>query len=81
MKKAGSMSSKKVSRKDAKSQSKEEEPMSKKTKALGASASLREPEKQDSKPTLVPKLRFPEFRGAAESRKRSRQTPLSTTNF
>jgi type I restriction enzyme, S subunit len=39
--------------------------MSKKTKALGASASLREPEKQDSKPTLVPKLRFPEFRDAA----------------
>jgi type I restriction enzyme, S subunit len=40
--------------------------MSKKTKALGASASLREPEKQDSKPTLRPKLRFPEFHGAGE---------------
>ncbi len=38
--------------------------MSKRTKALGASASMRQPEKQDSKPTLVPKLRFPEFRDA-----------------
>jgi type I restriction enzyme S subunit len=38
--------------------------MSKKSKALGTSASLREPEKQNSKPTLLPKLRFPEFRDA-----------------
>ena len=56
------MSSKKVSRKDAKTQSREEESRSKKSKTLGVSASLREPEKQDSKPALVPKLRFPEFR-------------------
>ncbi len=51
--------------------------MSKKTKALGASASLREPEKQNSKPTLVqqlfpregetqPRLRFPEFQNAGD---------------
>ena len=58
------MSSKKVSRKDAKTQSREEEPMSKKSKTLGVSASLREPENQDGKPALVPKLRFPEFRAA-----------------
>ena len=38
--------------------------MSKKSKTLGVSASLREPEKQDGKPALVPKLRFPEFRDA-----------------
>ena len=36
--------------------------MSKKSKTLGVSASLREPENQDGKPALVPKLRFPEFR-------------------
>ena len=58
------MSSKKVSRKDAKTQSREAEPMSKKSKTLGVSASLRDPEKQDGKPALVPKLRFPEFREA-----------------
>ena len=32
-------------------------------KNLGVSASLREPKKEDGKPALVPKLRFPEFRG------------------
>ena len=35
--------------------------MAKKSKPLSVSASLREPEKQDAKPSLVPKLRFPEF--------------------
>ncbi|MDP1563736.1 MAG: restriction endonuclease subunit S [Pirellulaceae bacterium] len=58
------MSSKKVSRKDANAQSREEESMSKKPKNLGDSASLREPGKHDDKSTLVPKLRFPEFRAA-----------------
>ena len=58
------MSNKKVSRKDAKTQSREAEPMSKKSKTLGVSASLRDPEKQDGKPALVPKRRFPQFRDA-----------------
>ena len=38
--------------------------MAKKSKPLSVSASLREPEKQDGTPALVPKLRFPEFRDA-----------------
>lgn len=33
-------------------------------KNLGVSASLREPKKEDGKPALVPKLRFPEFQNA-----------------
>ena len=33
-------------------------------KNLGVSASLREPKKEEDKPALVPKLRFPEFRNA-----------------
>ena len=32
-------------------------------KELGVSAPLREAKNEDSNPTLVPKLRFPEFRG------------------
>jgi hypothetical protein len=32
------------------------------SKKLSASAPLREPKKEDGKPLLVPKLRFPEFR-------------------
>jgi type I restriction enzyme, S subunit len=34
------------------------------SKKLDVSAPLREPKKEDGKPSLVPKLRFPEFRGA-----------------
>jgi type I restriction enzyme, S subunit len=34
------------------------------SKNLCVSASLREPKKEEAKPALVPKLRFPEFRGA-----------------
>ena len=37
--------------------------MAKKSKPISVSASLRDPEKQDGKPALLPKLRFPEFRG------------------
>ncbi len=37
--------------------------MSRKSKPLRVSAPSREPKHEDSKPTLVPKLRFPEFRG------------------
>jgi hypothetical protein len=38
--------------------------MKKKSKTLGVSASLREEEKEASKPALVPRLRFPGFREA-----------------
>jgi type I restriction enzyme S subunit len=37
--------------------------MSRSTKNLGASPPLRESAMEDGKPALVPKLRFPEFRG------------------
>jgi type I restriction enzyme S subunit len=40
--------------------------MSPKSKNLRASASPRENQEEDAKPALVPKLRFPEFRGAGE---------------
>jgi type I restriction enzyme, S subunit len=63
------MTSKKGSRKDAKTQSKPEQPIKKKSKSLGVSASLRQTEKEEGKPTLVPKLRFPEFRDAEGWRK------------
>ncbi|GAB4166535.1 MAG: hypothetical protein Fur0032_04030 [Terrimicrobiaceae bacterium] len=39
--------------------------MSSKSKPLRAFASSRETQKEETKPALVPKLRFPEFRGAA----------------
>ena len=47
--------------------------MSSKSKNLRAFASSRETKKEQAKPALVPKLRFPEFRGESHAKARSRE--------
>jgi len=47
--------------------------MTKKSKTLRAFVSSCEPIKEDGKPALVPKLRFPEFRGISHAKARSRE--------
>jgi hypothetical protein len=47
--------------------------MSSKTRNLRVFASSRETKKEGARPSLVPKLRFPKFRGESHAKARSRE--------
>jgi hypothetical protein len=47
--------------------------MNSKSKSLRAFVSSCEPQKEEATPALVPKLRFPEFRGKSHTKARSHE--------